>query len=82
MTQLMNWHHQRILYEVRLKGSSLRQLSLQHGLDARTITRSLYHRYPKAHRIIADFLELSPEHIWPEYYSVVAMRGSRNKRAA
>ena len=82
MTQLTNWHHQRILFEVRLKGSSLRRLSLQHGLDARTVTRSLYKRYPKAHRIIADFLGLAPADIWPEYYSEIAMRCSRNRRAA
>lgn len=78
---MSGWHHQRIIAEVRIKGSTLAELSRQHGLNRRVLQTSLYKRYPKAHRIIADFLGVPAETIWPQYYGPKAKIPGRRRAA-
>ena len=64
-----DWHRQDILAEVRKRGISLAELGRQHGYgNPRTIYNVFRVPYPKAERIIADFLGVKPEEIWPSRY--------------
>jgi Ner family transcriptional regulator len=54
---------------------SLAQLSRHHGLQSNTLSVALHRPYPKGERIIADFLGMDPEHMWPERY---AHRNTKN----
>jgi lambda repressor-like predicted transcriptional regulator len=51
-----------------MRGSSLRQLSIANGLAPNTLQRSLYKRYPKAQAIIARFIGVPREVLWPQWY--------------
>lgn len=62
------WHPQDIIAAVRKRGSSLRALSLRNGFAQDTLYKALRQRFPNAHTVIADFLELSRHELWPEWY--------------
>ena len=61
-------HPADIIAKVRKKGSTFAELSRTNGLHSRTLHNVLYKKWPKAEKIIADFLELKPEEIWPSRY--------------
>jgi len=63
-----NWHPADIIAALRKKHWSLRQLALSQGLHHGTVAKALRHPYPRAERLIANTLDLRPEHIWPERY--------------
>lgn len=42
---------------------------MAHGLSPNTLKGALTSPYPKAERIIADALGLTPEEIWPQRYA-------------
>lgn len=62
----MNRHD--ILAAIRKRGSSLRQLSLAYGYSADALRNALARPWPKAEALIADFLGLTPQAIWPSRY--------------
>lgn len=62
----MNRHD--ILAAIRKRGSSLRQLSIAHGYSADALRNALSRPWPKAEAIIAGFLELEPQAVWPSRY--------------
>ncbi|MAC46210.1 MAG: hypothetical protein CMI12_05060 [Oceanospirillum sp.] len=64
-----DWSRQRVLFAVRDKGISFAELARRHGYqNPRTLYNVFYAPYPKAQKIIADFLEVNPEEIWPSRY--------------
>lgn len=62
----VDWHRADVVAALRKKGWSLRELSRQNGLSAGTLKSALDHSYPKAERIIAAAIGVTPEEIWPE----------------
>lgn len=62
-------HHQDIMAAIRKKGASLAGLARHHGYkNPRTLNSVFRAPYPKAERIIAEFLDMRPEDIWPSRY--------------
>ncbi|OPX57038.1 transcriptional regulator, Nlp family [Oceanospirillum multiglobuliferum] len=64
-----DWHRQDVLAAVRKKGSNLAELGRQHGYtNSKTVYNVFNVNYPKMQKIIADYLGLAPEEIWPSRY--------------
>jgi Ner family transcriptional regulator len=64
----MGWNPQKILFEVRFKGSNLQRLGMENGFFRHTLHKSLTARFPRAHQVIADFLGVPRQTIWPQFY--------------
>jgi len=62
------WSHQRIVFEVRERGTTLAALGLSKGYARNTLHCALYKPHPSAHAVIADFLGVSRHEIWPQWY--------------
>ena len=62
------WDHQRILAEIRRRGSTISQLSRDHGLSRGTLQQVFYRRYPKGQAIVAAAVERSRHELWPHWY--------------
>ena len=63
-----DWHTADIKAEIEKRGSNLSELSLSNNLSSRTLGNALRVPYPKAQKIIADFIGVKPEDIWPSRY--------------
>lgn len=59
------------------RGSTLRLISTQAGLDFDTASRSLIEPIPRANKAIADFLAISLHELWPRWYD---QNGNRIKQ--
>lgn len=69
ITELAGWSHQRVLFEVRERGTTLSALSLSRGYARNTLHCALDRRpHPRANSIIADFLGVSRHEIWPAWF--------------
>lgn len=64
-----DWHSAFIVYQLRLKGLSLRKLSLQHGYKEGGLTNVSHIPWVKAERIISDALGVTPQVIWPSRFN-------------
>ena len=68
-TSLNDWHPAEVSAALRMKGFSLRQLSLLNGYgNPNSLAKALHHPYPLAEAIIAEALALSAPDIWPTRY--------------
>lgn len=66
---LTDWHPEDIKAAIRKKGITLSALAKANGYKApRTFSNVFQTRYPKVQAIIADFLGVPPEQIWPSRY--------------
>lgn len=61
-------HRAFIIASIRAKGKTLNQLSVEAGLHPRTLGNALERKYPKGEKIIADFIGVTPQDIWPSRY--------------
>ncbi|MGX9522457.1 helix-turn-helix domain-containing protein [Vibrio mediterranei] len=57
-----------IIAELQMRKLSLSSLGKSHGLSRHTLKNALDKPYPKAEKIIAKALEMTPEEIWPSRY--------------
>lgn len=64
-----DWHRADIVAAVRKAGWSLRKLSIEAGLSPNALKNGLDRPWPKAERIIAAAIGITPEMIWPERYA-------------
>jgi Ner family transcriptional regulator len=64
-----DWHAADIVAAVRKTGNSLQRLSRTNNLADSTLGQALYRPYPKCERIIADYLQVKPQVIWPSRYN-------------
>jgi len=64
-----NWHRADVLAAIRKKGSTLAKLSRDNGLHVRTLYNALERHWPKGEQIIADYIGVNREEIWPERYN-------------
>jgi Ner family transcriptional regulator len=62
------WSHQKIVFAIRERGSTIAQLSRDAGYERRTLHAALYKRHPRAHAVIAGFLKVSRHELWPHWY--------------
>ncbi|XKM14089.1 helix-turn-helix domain-containing protein [Orbaceae bacterium ac157xtp] len=63
-----DWDKEFIKYQLKKKGFSLRQLSIESGLAPNTLSNVFRISYPKAEKIIASVLNVSANEIWPSRY--------------
>ncbi|MGB0732182.1 MAG: helix-turn-helix domain-containing protein [Pontibacterium sp.] len=64
-----DWHPADVKAAIAKKGTTIAELARQHGYSSATsFYNALKMPYPKIERIIAAFLELRPEDIWPSRY--------------
>jgi len=63
-----DWHPEQVKAAIRMRGTTLNELSLRAGYEESAVRRTLRHRWPTVERIIADFLNCKPESIWPSRY--------------
>ena len=61
-------HAEDIKAEIRKRGKSLTELSLDHGYAAAAVGLALKQRWPSVERIIAEFIGKQPHEIWPSRY--------------
>lgn len=74
----LDWHNAKIIAELRMQAQkSLRQLSEENELSPNTLAQALQRPYPKAERIIAAAIGVSPQTIWPSRYNT---DGSTSRR--
>ncbi len=62
------WHPEDVKAEIRKGGETLRRLSLKARYDGSAASKALRQPWPAVERIIADFLGLEPQEIWPDRY--------------
>lgn len=63
-----NWHRADILAAIKKRGGTLAQLSRDNGLHERTLYNALERSWPKGERIIAAYIGVDVNIIWPERY--------------
>ena len=63
-----DWTHHDVLYAVRKTGTCLSQLSVKLGYHRGTLGNALYIPAPKYERLIAEYLGLPVQTIWPTRY--------------
>lgn len=63
-----DWHPADVVAALRKAGWSLRRLSQQHGYQATVLSSALRRPWPKAERLIASAIGVSPDQIWPSRY--------------
>jgi Ner family transcriptional regulator len=64
-----DWHRADIVAAVRKAGWTLRKLSLAIGLSPNALNNALDRPWPRAERIIAEAIGVTPETIWPSRYA-------------
>lgn len=68
-TSPKDWHPAEVNAALRMKGYSLRQLSLLNGYsNPNSLAKALHRPYPLAEAIIAEALGISAPEIWPSRY--------------
>lgn len=63
-----DWHPALISARLKMIGSNLSALSKENGYHRTNLRNALYRHYPKAEKIIAEKLGVSPAEIWPSRY--------------
>lgn len=64
-----DWHPADIKAAIQKRGTTMAELARHHGYSrATSFYNALKIHYPKVERIIADFLDMRPEEIWPSRY--------------
>lgn len=63
-----DWHPEQVKAAIRMRGMTLTQLALTAGYDESAVRRTLRHRWPAVERVIAKFLGIRPQSIWPSRY--------------
>jgi Ner family transcriptional regulator len=61
-------HREDIKAAIRKRGITPAQLSIRHNYDPSAVRVALYKPWPAVERLIADFLGLTPQRIWPDRY--------------
>ncbi|MGY4028174.1 helix-turn-helix domain-containing protein [Aeromonas rivuli] len=65
-----DWSSDQVVAAVRQKGLSMQELSESFGLSKGALTRALHSSsYPAHEELIAQFLDLQPDQIWPERWA-------------
>lgn len=68
-TSQKDWHPAEVVAALRMKGISLRQLSILNGYsNPNSLAKALHKPYPLAEALIAEALEISAPEIWPSRY--------------
>jgi len=72
-----DWHHEEVKAQIRKRGITMKNLSEIHGYKEDACRRAIKQPWPAVERIIADFLGLKPQAIWPSRYDAAGRPVSR-----
>lgn len=79
---LKGWSREKILTALKEKGVSLRALSLQMGFSGGALYQALRRdSCPAYEQLVADFLGVSVEEIWPERVAARLEKAERRERS-
>lgn len=67
-TSQIGWHKAYIVAAIQAGGTTLRKLSAEHGYAPGTLAVALHTPWPKGERIIADYIGVPPNKLWPDRY--------------
>lgn len=70
------WDRHEIMAEVRRRGSNLRRISLAAGLSESTCRKALQEPQPAGEAVIADFLGVTVQELWPDRYPALRASGA------
>jgi Ner family transcriptional regulator len=80
------WHQQDILAAIRKKGETVASLNRALGYRPGVLRTVFYKRWPRGQRVIADFLNVPLEELWPHWYgpggTLKPLQGAAQKSAA
>jgi Ner family transcriptional regulator len=77
-----NWTRQRILFELRERGTSAADLAARNGLQRFVVYSAMERPYPKVHKLIAEAVGQSPGVIWPQFYDADGARRLIRRKAS
>lgn len=66
------WDRHAIMAEVRRRGSNLRKLALEAGLSESACRKALAVPLPAGEAVIAGFLDVSVQELWPDRYPTLS----------
>lgn len=72
-----DWHREEVKAAIRKRGSTLKALSMNNGYGEDACRRATKHPWPAVERIIASFLGVEPQSIWPSRYDADGRPRSR-----
>ncbi len=76
-----DWHRADIVAAFRKRNTTLARYSRQCGYTSTWLAQATGRPYPKAERVIAEFLGISPQTIWPSrYHADGTPRSGRGER--
>lgn len=73
-----DWHRADIKSALEKRGITLRDLSRQAGLSPDSLRNVFTRSWPRAERIIADALGITPQEIWLSRYSDMQIKNDAN----
>jgi len=62
------WHPEEIKAAIRMRGSSMAELSRQYGYGVSAVRQVLRRPWPAVERIVAETIGVTPQEIWPDRY--------------
>lgn len=62
------WHPEEIKAAIRMRGKTMTDLSIEHGYRENAVRQVFRQPWPAIERLIADFLGVKPQEIWPDRY--------------
>ena len=66
---LQDWHREDIKAALRKRGITMAELARRAGYSTANSLRTVFDRkWPKAQRIVAAALDITPQEIWPSRY--------------
>lgn len=68
-SSLQDWHRQDVMSAIRKREFTLAELARINGCKPATAYNVFHRPYPRIERIIAHFLEMEPQDIWPSRYA-------------
>jgi len=80
-----DWHPEQVKSAIRMRGVALTQLAENHGYEASAIRKALTRPWPAVEAIIARFLDIPVQTIWPSRYDLAGnpkRQRSNGKRVA
>ncbi len=73
-----DWHRADIKSALEKRGITLRDLSRQAGLSPDSLRNVFTRSWPRAERIIADALGITPQEIWQSRYGDMQIKNDAN----
>lgn len=80
MARKQDWHKEDIKAAIRKRGVTLEDLALANGYARSTVRATLIQPSPNVQALIAEFLGVTPQEIWPSRYEADGTPRRSNRR--